>query len=78
MPYPPMAPMQHQVQAEPASHDSRPSVFSRLNFGDLSSSGVERGQPIASRTLTTQEKGKAPIKQVYVPKKKDEVSAAPT
>ena len=53
---------------------SRPSVYSRLNFGQ-SSSNHEKQPPQPTKALVAHEilahvKGKAQIKQVYVPKKK--------
>jgi hypothetical protein len=39
---------------------------------------VSQGQVLTSRTLTPQEMGKAPMQQVFVPKKKKEAPVAPT
>lgn len=77
VPYPPTVPMVHQMQGHAAGHNTRSSVFSRLNFGQSDSNNVGQKLLITSRKLPAQEKGKAPMKQVYVPKKKAEISTAP-
>ncbi|CAD6266680.1 unnamed protein product [Miscanthus lutarioriparius] len=70
VPYPPAAPVHSQQRWEdPAGSIPRPSVFSRLNNCQSSSSGTSQDRVITSRTLTPQESGKAPMQQVYVPKK---------
>jgi len=47
-----------------------------LNNGQLRFGGANQKRVITSRTLTPQESGKAPMQQVYVPKKV-EVPAVP-
>jgi hypothetical protein len=70
--------MHHQQRwGETAGHDSRQSVFSQLDNGQSGSSGPSQGRVITSRTLISQEKGKAPMQRVYVPKK-IEVPVAPS
>jgi hypothetical protein len=51
-------------------------MFSRLNNSQSSSGGASQDRVITSRTLTPQESTKAPMQQVYVPKKV-EVPAIP-
>jgi len=68
--YPLAAPVHSQQRwGDPAGSIPRPSVFSRLNNCQSSSSGTSQDRVITSRTLTPQESGKAPMQQVYVPKK---------
>ena len=70
VPYPPAAHVHSQQRwGDPAGSIPRPSVFSRLNNCQSSSSGTSQDRVITSRTLTPQESGKAPMQQVYVPKK---------
>jgi hypothetical protein len=47
----------------------KPSIFSRLNNGQSSSSGVNQGQMITFKTLASQGLERAPMRQIYVPKK---------
>jgi len=63
--------MHQQRWGEPTDHDSQCSAFNR-------SSSARQGQPITTRTLLAQEKGKAPMQQVFVPKKGEETPIAPT
>jgi hypothetical protein len=70
VPYPSPAPMQgQQRRKEPASPVQKPSVFSRLNNGQSSSSSVNQGQMITFKTISSQGSERAPMRQVYVPKK---------
>ncbi|CAD6252364.1 unnamed protein product [Miscanthus lutarioriparius] len=70
VPYPLAAPVHSQQRWEdPAGSIPRPSIFSRLNNCQSSSSGTSQDRVITSRTLTPQESRKAPMQQVYVPKK---------
>jgi hypothetical protein len=48
---------------------SRSSIFSRLKNGQSSSSGVNQGQVIPSKAPTLQSLRKAPMQQIYEPKK---------
>jgi hypothetical protein len=62
VPYPPVAFMHSQQRwGEPAGLVPRPSVFSRLNNGQSSSSGASQDHVITSRTLTPQESEKVPM-----------------
>ena len=64
VPYPPAAPMHNQQRwGEPASQVPRTSVFSRLNHSQSSSGGASQD------FVAPQESLKAPMQQVYVPKK---------
>jgi hypothetical protein len=58
-----------QGLGELAGQVPRPSIFNRLNNGQSSSSGVNQGQVILSKALTSQSSRKAPMQQIYVPKK---------
>jgi hypothetical protein len=58
-----------QGLGELASLVPRPFIFSRLNNGQSSSSGVNQGQVIPSKAPTSQSSRKAPMRQIYVPKK---------
>ena len=70
VPYPLAAPVHSQQRwGDPAGSIPRPSVFSRFNNCQSSSSGTSQDRVITSRTLTPQESGKAPMQQVYGPKK---------
>jgi hypothetical protein len=75
-----MASMVQQIQGVIASL-SRSLMFSRLNFGQSSSNYEKQSlQPpwmLSAYEILAQVKGKAQIKQVYVPKK-EEVSAITT
>jgi hypothetical protein len=68
--YPLATPMQgQQGLGELAGLVPRPSVFSRLNNSQSSFSGVNQGQVIPSKAPTLQSSRKAPMQQIYVPKK---------
>jgi hypothetical protein len=68
--YPSRAPMQgQQRRKESTGPVQKPSVFSRLNNGQLSSSDVNQGQMITFKTPASQGSERAPMRQVYVPKK---------
>jgi hypothetical protein len=58
-----------QRRKETAGPVQKPSVFSRLNNGQSSSSSVNQGQMITFKTLASQGSERAPMRQVYVPKK---------
>jgi hypothetical protein len=58
-----------QRRKEPAGPVQKPFVFSQLNNGQSSSSGVNQGQMIKFKTLALQGLEKTPMRQVYVPKK---------
>jgi hypothetical protein len=58
-----------QRRKEPAGPVQKPFVFSRLNNGQSSSSGVNQGQMITFKTPASQGSERAPMRQVYVPKK---------
>ncbi|CAD6339316.1 unnamed protein product [Miscanthus lutarioriparius] len=58
-----------QRWGEPTGQVSRTSMISHLNNGQSSSGGASQDRVITSRTLTPQESKKAPMQQVYVPKK---------
>jgi hypothetical protein len=68
--------MIQQIQGVVAA-PSHPSVCSRLNFGQ-SSSGHKKQPPQPLKVLLAHVKGKAQVKQIYVPKKKEEMPAVPT
>ena len=67
VPYP-MAPTTIQRGGGAVGSYAKQTIFSRLS-GQSSSSGTHQGRVITSRTLTLQESGKAPMRQVYIPKK---------
>jgi hypothetical protein len=63
VPYPSPAPMQgQQRRKEPAGPVQKPSVFSRLNNGQSSFSGVNQGQMITFKTPTSQDSERAPMR----------------
>jgi hypothetical protein len=58
-----------QRRKEPTGLVQKPSIFSRLNNGQSSSSSMNQGQMITFKTLASQGLERAPMRQVYVPKK---------
>jgi hypothetical protein len=70
VPYPPAVSVQGQQRLGwPTDPVPRPFVFSRLNNGQSSSSEAIQGLTIPSKALALQVLGKAPMHQIYVPKK---------
>jgi hypothetical protein len=65
--------MIQQIQGV-ANSPSHPSACSRLNFGQ-SSSGHEKQPPQPLKVLPGHVKRKEQVKQIYVPKKKEEMPA---
>ena len=67
MPYP-IAPVITQQRGDIAGPSTKPTVFSRLG-GQSSSSSVNQERAAAPRNYTSQEKGKSPMQQMYIPKR---------
>jgi hypothetical protein len=66
-----------QRLGEPVGLVLRHSIFSRLNNGQSSSSGANQVQITTSKTSTLQRPRKAPMQQVYMPKKVEVLATPP-
>lgn len=81
VPYPPASYMHQQgwrMSAGHAHNEPQCSIFSRLNYGQSSSRYARSIKLVLKKpaNLVVQQE-KTPTKQVYVPKKKEEVPVAP-